>query len=85
MGVVTDIAADVRPRVGTATIDFENQLEISGVNGAFSDFGDSGSLVVDAVSKGAVALLFAGGGGTTFAAPIGPVLHRFGVEVISKP
>jgi hypothetical protein len=55
------------------------------VNGAFSDFGDSGSLVVDAVSKGAVALLFAGGGGTTFAAPIGPVLHRFGVEVISKP
>ena len=85
MGVVTDIAADLRPRVGTATIDFENQLEISGVNGAFSDFGDSGSLVVDAVSKSAVALLFAGGGGTTFAAPIDPVLHRFGVEVISKP
>jgi hypothetical protein len=55
------------------------------VNGAFSDGGDSGSLVVDAVTRRAVALLFAGGSGSTFASPIEPVLARFGVEIVSKP
>jgi hypothetical protein len=84
MGVVMDIAADFRARAGTELIDFENQLEINGVSGTFSECGDSGSLVVDAVTQSAVALLFAGGGGSTFANPIGPVLSRFSVEIVSK-
>ncbi|MDQ5827084.1 MAG: S1 family peptidase [Chloroflexota bacterium] len=85
VGVIMDIAADFRARAGTELVDFENQLEINGVNGAFSDSGDSGSLVVDAVKRHAVALLFAGGGGATFASPINPVLFRFGVEIVSRP
>jgi hypothetical protein len=85
VGVIMDIAADFRARAGTELVDFENQLEINGVNGAFSDGGDSGSLVVDAVKRHAVALLFAGGGGATFANPINSVLFRFGVEILSRP
>lgn len=83
VGVVMDIAADIRVTFGTESADFENQLEISGVSGGFSESGDSGSLVVDAVTRRAVALLFAGGGSATFANPIGPVLSRFGVEIVS--
>jgi hypothetical protein len=85
MGIVADIAADIRARAGNDLIDFENQLEINGVSGAFSDGGDSGSLVVDAVTKSAVALLIAGGGGSTFASPIVPILDHFGVALVSKP
>lgn len=85
MGFVMDIAADFRARAGTDLIDFENQLQINGVSGAFSDGGDSGSLIVDGVTQSAVALLFAGGGGATFANPIEPVLSRFGVEIVSEP
>lgn len=85
VGVIMDIAADFRAWAGPELIDFENQFEINGVNGAFSDGGDSGSLVVDAVTRRAVALIFAGGGGSTFANPIEPVLGRFGVEIVSKP
>jgi hypothetical protein len=84
VGVIMDIAADIRVRAGTDLVDFENQLEINGVSGAFSDSGDSGSLVVDAVNRHAVALLFAGGSGSTFANPIESVLDRFGVEIISR-
>ena len=59
------------------------QLAVSGVGGQFSSGGDSGSLVVDAVTRHPVGLLFAGGGlGTTFVNPIGPVLDRFGVEIV---
>jgi hypothetical protein len=85
MGIVADIAADFRVNVDNDLIDFENQLAINGVSGIFSDGGDSGSVIVDAVTKSAVALLLAGGNGLTFASPIGPVLNRFGVEVVSKP
>jgi hypothetical protein len=37
---------------------------------------------VDAVQRRPVALLFAGGVGLTFGNPIGPVLARFGVEIL---
>lgn len=43
---------------------------------------DSGSLIVDGVTKRPVALLFAGGGNTTFGNPIEPVLSRFQVEIL---
>jgi hypothetical protein len=85
VGVVMDIAADIWVGYGTESAGFENQLAIHGVNGDFSDPGDSGSLVVDAVERRAVALLFSGGIGITYANPIEPVLGHFGVEIISKP
>ena len=50
--------------------------------GPFSAGGDSGSLIVDAVTGQPVALLFAGGLGQTFANPIDPILARFKVEIL---
>lgn len=83
IGVVMDLAADINVRYDTRSAAFEDQLAISGVGGQFSSGGDSGSLVVDAVTRRSVGLLFAGGGlGTTFVNPIGPVLDRFGVEIV---
>ncbi len=83
IGVIMDLAADINVRYGTKSAAFEEQLAVSGVGGQFSSGGDSGSLVVDAVTRRPVGLLFAGGGlGTTFVSPIGPVMDRFGVEIV---
>ena len=67
---------------------FDDQVEIAGVEGAFSLPGDSGSLIFAEPEHAAVALLFAGsdqGGpdnlGLTFANPIGTVLEQLGVEL----
>jgi S1-C subfamily serine protease len=69
---------------------FDGQIEIEGTGRhAFSDGGDSGSLIVNAKMQ-AVALLFAGGetGGTnglglTFANPIGAVLKALNATLLS--
>jgi hypothetical protein len=82
LGAIVGGDEDVRIRYGTRLAFFEGQLAISGVGGPFSDGGDSGSLVVDAVTRRPVALLFAGGTGNTFASPIGGVLDRFNVEIL---
>lgn len=82
IGVIMDLAADINVRYGTRLAAFEDQIAISGVGGTFSSGGDSGSCIVDAVQRNPVALLFAGGTGTTFANPIIPVLDRFDVDII---
>lgn len=82
IGIIMDLAADVNVRFGTRIAAFEDQIAISGVGGAFSDRGDSGSCIVDAVNRNPVALLYAGGLGTTFANPIIPVLDRFDVDIV---
>jgi hypothetical protein len=61
------------------TLRFDDQVEIGGTGaGPFSQGGDSGSLIYDAATRRAVALLFAGGeeGGedVTYGNPIGAVL-----------
>lgn len=68
---------------------FDNQIEIEGEgNAAFSDGGDSGSLIVDADRMG-VALLFAGsdqggdnGRGLTYANPLRAVLDALRVDLL---
>ena len=70
-------------------IRFDGQIEIEGAGRrAFSDGGDSGSLIVDADMQ-AVALLFAGsesggsnGLGLTYANPIHEVLNTLGVTLL---
>lgn len=67
---------------------FDNQIEIEGAgNSAFSDSGDSGSLIVDG-SLRAIGLLFAGGDeggandqGLTYANPIATVLDALKVDL----
>lgn len=82
VGVIMDLAADIRVRFGQKLANFEDQLAIQGVNGLFSQGGDSGSLIVDAMTRRPVALLFAGGGNQTFACPINRVLSRFDVDIL---
>lgn len=82
IGVVMDLAADVRVRYGSRVAQFNDQIAVSGVNGAFSAGGDSGSLVVDAMTRRPVGLLFAGGGNTTFCNHISDVLGPFRVSIV---
>ena len=61
---------------------FDNQIAIADLGAPFSLGGDSGSLIVtDDASRNPVGLLFAGGGGTTFANPIDAVLDALGVTI----
>lgn len=70
---------------------FDNQFEIEGMDdNPFSQGGDSGSLIVEAGTRLAVGLLFAGtdiGGtndcGLTYANPIQPVLEALKVTLLS--
>jgi hypothetical protein len=61
---------------------FRNQIEIRGIGRAFSQRGDSGSLIITAGSSQPVALLFAGNesSGITFGTPIGTVMSALGIN-----
>ena len=80
---------DVRVNFDVGVIRFDGQVEIEGRDvKAFSDSGDSGSLIVDSDCR-AVALLFAGsdrggsnGEGLTFANPLRPVLDALGADLL---
>jgi len=61
---------------------FENQIEIEGENGPFSDHGDSGSLIVDFETLKPIGLLFCGDGNFTYANPIHEVLVRLAIPQI---
>ncbi len=79
---------DVVVAFTVGNIAFDGQIEIEGAgDSAFSDGGDSGSLIVD-TRRHAVGLLFAGsdaggsnGRGLTYANPIGDVLSALKVEL----
>jgi hypothetical protein len=66
---------------GVAT--FRNQIQIRG--SSFSNSGDSGSLIVTTGScPGAVGLLFAGSGNSTFASPMRTVLGALNVSMVGN-
>ncbi len=69
VGRVTDCSATIRVNYGGGRIAlFRDQIAIRGQNGNFSAGGDSGSSIWTWNSRrNPVGLLFAGGGGTTFA------------------
>ncbi len=84
-GRVTQIGVSVNvnyPGRGVAL--FRNQIAIQSVNSApFSAGGDSGSLIWHwAAGMRPVGLLFAGGGGVTFANPIGSVLAALNIRLL---
>lgn len=68
---------------GTNVALFIDQLRIRRVGGGdFSRPGDSGSLIVDAATNRPVGLLFAGGGGSTSANHIRPVMQALNIPRI---
>ncbi|HEV8539215.1 MAG TPA: hypothetical protein VGR15_09900 [Bacteroidota bacterium] len=82
-GAVSGINVTINVDYGSAGVaHFVNQIM---VDGSFIRSGDSGSLMVtDNASANPVGLCFAGGGGASFANPIGPVLQGLGVSVCSQ-
>jgi hypothetical protein len=82
-GRISAIGATVNVNYGGGRVGlFKNQFAVQGTNGDFSQGGDSGSLIWrwDA-TRNPVGLLFAGGGGTTFANPIKYVLNALDVNL----
>ena len=89
-GRVTAIELDavtVEYPIGAVT--FDNQIEVTGADGAFSGGGDSGALVYRPDTMQAVGLLFAGserggvdGTGLTYCNPIGLVLEALGATLV---
>ena len=59
-GTVFDVSATIPVDFDLGRLTFEDQILIRGQGGAFSDGGDSGSLVVDSVSGRATGLLMGG-------------------------
>ena len=87
VGVIEDVSAtmriDYRPPLPHGVV-FAGLIVIRGVGlQCFSDYGDSGALLLDAVKRTPVGLVFAGGGGTGLAHRLGPVLNQFGVRVVT--
>ncbi len=84
-GRVTQIGVSVNVNFGGGRVAlFRNQIAIRSVNSnPFSAGGDSGSLVWNwAAGLRPVGLLFAGGGGTTFANPIASVLAALNIRLL---
>jgi len=84
-GRVTQIGVSVNVNYGGGRVAlFRNQIAIRSVNAnPFSAGGDSGSLIWNwATGVRPVGLLFAGGGGTTFANPIGAVLAALNIRLL---
>jgi hypothetical protein len=84
-GTVTAVGVTINVNFGGGRIGrFINQIAVRTPGGNFSAGGDSGSLIWTWDARRApVALLFAGGGGTTFGNPIGPVLSRLDVQLVT--
>jgi len=84
-GRVTQIGVSVNVNYGGGRVAlFRNQIAIQSVNAnPFSAGGDSGSLIWQwATGVRPVGLLFAGGGNTTFANPIGNVLAALDIRLL---
>lgn len=84
-GRVTQIGVSVNVNYGGGRVAlFRNQIAIQSVNAnPFSAGGDSGSLIWQwATGVRPVGLLFAGGGGTTFANPIGDVFAALDITLL---
>ncbi|OLC01090.1 MAG: hypothetical protein AUH30_00905 [Candidatus Rokubacteria bacterium 13_1_40CM_68_15] len=81
-GSIFDVSATVKVQYDLGTLTFDDQVLIRGEAGAFSDAGDSGSLIVDRATGRATGLLFAGSARFTIANHIADVLAAFGVALV---
>jgi hypothetical protein len=80
-GNITGINVTVNVNYGVGVATFVNQIYVAST---FIRSGDSGSLMVTQNGNNPVGLNFAGGSGTSFANPIGPVLQAFGATICSQ-
>ncbi len=85
VGRITDCNASIRVSFGQGRVaNYKDQIAIKGLKGNFSAPGDSGSLIWTWDSKrNPVGLLFAGGGGVTFANKIDRVLKALDIRLLT--
>jgi len=77
-GTIAGINVTINVSYSSGTARFVNQIYVAST---FIRSGDSGSLMVTRDGNNPVGLNFAGGSGSSFANPIGPVLQYFNVTV----
>ena len=84
-GRITDISATVRVNYGNGRVAlFQDQITIRGLSGDFSAPGDSGSVIWTwNTSRNPVGLLFAGGGGLTFANKLTRVVSALDISLFT--
>jgi hypothetical protein len=83
LGIVTDVFADVSFAMGGENYRFDDVLEVTGCGSRFSEGGDSGALVVDALTNSPIGLVIGGARDRTYVSPIARVLNRFGAHLIA--
>ncbi|TMA45097.1 MAG: hypothetical protein E6J71_13375 [Deltaproteobacteria bacterium] len=81
-GVVTDVSATLKVKYDLGVVRFDDQVFLEGDRGAFSDRGDSGSLIVDRATHRPTALLFAGSPAFTAGNHVSAVLAELAVSVV---
>lgn len=79
-GTIAGINVTINVGYSAGVARFVNQIYVAST---FIRSGDSGSLMVTQSGNNPVGLNFAGGSGSSFANPIGPVLQRFNATVCS--
>jgi hypothetical protein len=84
LGVIAAVRSRVTLELGTGSYLFENVIKVFGAGRPFSEGGDSGALVVDAVTSRPIGLIIGGDDTGTFVSPIRLVLKRFGVQLVTK-
>lgn len=77
LGVITNPTATARFTFNGDEFTFANVIEVCGCGSEFSAGGDSGALVVDALTQRPVGLIIGGVGRKTYLSPLARVLHRF--------
>lgn len=80
-GTIQAINVTINVGYSSGTATFTGQIMTPG---NFIGSGDSGSLMVTETGNNPVGLCFAGGGGGSFANPIGPVLNAFNATIATQ-
>jgi len=82
IGIVTDAANHITLTLDDNSYFFSGVIQVIGAGGPFSSGGDSGALVVDALTRRPIGLVIGGVGQRTFVGPIKPALDRFGAQLL---
>jgi hypothetical protein len=81
-GTVYDVSANIKLLYELGELDFVDQILIRGAGGVFSEYGDSGALVVEADARHAIGLLIGGSTDFSVANHLSDVLTELNVGLV---